>query len=52
MVYPIIMEQAVFNLADNAVKYGGEDSAVKICVWQAKGQIVIEVADSGPGQPV
>ena len=53
-VDPILMEQAVFNLVDNAVKYNPEGTRVVIEVTKTgparnSGQIKIHVRDSGPG---
>lgn len=49
MVDPILMEQAIFNLVDNAVKYTPEKTLVTIEVVQDDGQAKIVVRDSGPG---
>ena len=44
-----LLSQAVANLLDNALKYGGGDIA--IAVRQSEGRAAIEVADRGPGIP-
>ncbi len=44
-----LLSQAVANLLDNALKYGGGDIA--IAVRQSDGHAVIEVADRGTGIP-
>ncbi len=49
MVDPILMEQAIFNLVDNAVKYNPEKTLVTIEAVQEKGHARIVVRDSGPG---
>jgi len=49
MVDFTLMEQAIFNLVDNAVKYNGENIRVTIDAVQDQGQIKIRVKDTGPG---
>jgi signal transduction histidine kinase len=44
-----LLSQAIANLLDNAIKYGGSDIA--IAVRQENARAVIEVADLGPGIP-
>ncbi len=43
----ISVEQILFNLVDNATRYGGEHIAVRSAL--AKEMLVISVADAGPG---
>ena len=45
-----LLSQAVANLLDNALKYGG-DGEIAISVRRGAGRAVIEVADRGPGIP-
>ncbi|MCP3939980.1 MAG: HAMP domain-containing protein [Desulfobacteraceae bacterium] len=49
MVDPILMEQAIFNLVDNAVKYNPETTKINIRAVCQKGLAIIEVRDSGVG---
>jgi len=49
MVDPTLMEQAVFNLVDNAVKYSGEGTYVTINAELKGRNIEIRVKDTGPG---
>jgi two-component system phosphate regulon sensor histidine kinase PhoR len=44
-----LIEQAVFNLIDNAVKYSPDNSPVKITVQKDKNAIQISVCDKGCG---
>jgi two-component system phosphate regulon sensor histidine kinase PhoR len=50
-VNPPLLEQAVVNLVDNAVKYSPEGSAVEVAVREADDEIVISVGDHGSGVP-
>jgi two-component system, OmpR family, phosphate regulon sensor histidine kinase PhoR len=44
-----LLEQAVVNLIDNAVKYSPAGSRVDVTLDQSPGEIVIGVSDCGPG---
>jgi two-component system phosphate regulon sensor histidine kinase PhoR len=44
-----LLEQAVVNLLDNAIKYSGEDSVVRIAARQVDDEIEIKVRDQGCG---
>ena len=46
-----LLEQAVVNLVDNAVKYSGEEGTVQITARQQDKEILLSVADSGCGIP-
>jgi two-component system phosphate regulon sensor histidine kinase PhoR len=47
-----LMEQAVFNLLDNAINYSPEGSRVRVSVFEGQDQrVTIEVADQGIGIP-
>lgn len=49
-VYPLLAEQAVINLLDNAIKYSGKKTEVKITVKQAdNGKCCFSVKDQGCG---
>jgi two-component system phosphate regulon sensor histidine kinase PhoR len=50
-VNPPLLEQAVVNLVDNAVKYSPEGSSVEVDMTAAPDEIVISVTDRGPGVP-
>ena len=48
---PLLLEQAIYNIVDNAVKYGGPPEAIEI-VCRANGRSCdITVTDAGPGLP-
>jgi signal transduction histidine kinase len=45
--------EAVFqNLLENAAKYAGDDTPIRISARRENGQIVMKVEDEGPGIPV
>lgn len=44
-----LLEQAVINLVDNAIKYSGAEGAVTVEGWQDGGQVKIKVQDRGQG---
>lgn len=46
-----LLEQAIVNLIDNAIKYSPESSRVKVSVSGSFKNIVIRIIDSGPGIP-
>ncbi len=48
-VNPVLLEQAVVNLGDNAIKYSELGSRVSIKVVRESGEIAITVSDSGCG---
>jgi len=46
-----LLEQAIVNLIDNAVKYSGEDSKVEVSAFTKGDFLNISVKDEGPGIP-
>jgi two-component system phosphate regulon sensor histidine kinase PhoR len=46
---PALLERAVMNLIDNAVKYSGPDTVVQVTGERVDGRIVIRVKDRGCG---
>lgn len=48
---PNLLFQAVSNLLDNAIKYGGKGSTITIVAKKAGAGVAIEIADTGPGIP-
>jgi len=48
-ILPAVLEQAVVNLIDNAVKYSPSGSIINIRCLQKEAEICIEVSDNGPG---
>jgi len=48
---PVLMEQALINLLDNAIKFSPPDGAIEVRGWVEAQQFRISVADQGPGLP-
>ena len=44
-----MFEQALFNIIDNACKFGGTSGDIEISLTTKTDRVVIDVADSGPG---
>ncbi|KMK30026.1 histidine kinase [Pluralibacter gergoviae] len=44
-----MIERVVTNLLDNAVRHTPPGGAIRLRLWQERGVIQVEVADSGPG---
>jgi signal transduction histidine kinase len=45
---PVRLKRAVANLVTNAIKFGGE---AEVAIAREPGQVVVEIADRGPGIP-
>jgi two-component system phosphate regulon sensor histidine kinase PhoR len=45
----LLLEQALVNLVDNAVKYSDEQSSIELVAFRREGEIVISVTDRGCG---
>jgi two-component system sensor histidine kinase KdpD len=48
---PVLFEQVLFNLLDNAAKYAAPGTTVLIRIWRDLDSVVLEVADEGEGIP-
>ena len=48
-VSPPLLEQAVVNLIDNAVKYSAEGSTVVVTLEEAGDEVIVSVTDEGQG---
>ena len=48
---PVLFEQALFNLLDNAAKYAPPGTTVHIQAWQEERTVKLQVTDEGSGIP-
>lgn len=46
---PVLMEQVLFNLVDNAVKFSPDGSTIEIAADRREGVLVVDVCDRGVG---
>ncbi|HEY5830576.1 MAG TPA: sensor histidine kinase KdpD [Hyphomicrobiaceae bacterium] len=51
MVDAVLFEQALFNLLDNAAKYAGPQTTVRIQCWRDEDTVRLQVLDEGEGIP-
>jgi len=47
----VLIEKVLANLLDNAVKYTPAESAIEISASHADAEVIVAVADNGPGLP-
>jgi two-component system, OmpR family, sensor histidine kinase KdpD len=47
----VLFEQVLFNILDNAARYGPPGSPIDLRAYRDGAEIVIEVRDEGPGIP-
>jgi two-component system sensor histidine kinase KdpD len=50
-VDPVLFEQVLFNLLDNAAKYAPGATSVRIQSWRDRDAVVLQVLDEGEGIP-
>ncbi len=50
-VDPLLLEQALINLLDNAVKYAAPGSAIVVSARPAPNRVELRIEDEGPGIP-
>ncbi|RWH39413.1 MAG: sensor histidine kinase KdpD [Mesorhizobium sp.] len=48
---PVLFEQALFNLLDNAAKYSAPGSTIRLQGWVDNGSVILQAMDEGPGIP-
>ncbi len=48
---PIRLESILRNLFENAIKYAGDETSIRVHVQKLKGNFLFRVADDGPGIP-
>ena len=50
-VHPALVEQALFNVIENAAKFSPPQTPVHVAAQDVDGQVRIDVSDQGPGIP-
>jgi two-component system, OmpR family, sensor histidine kinase KdpD len=50
-VDPVLLEQALFNILDNAAKFAPDGSTIRLQAWQDAGFIQLQILDEGDGLP-
>ncbi len=50
-VHPALLEQALFNIIENAAKFSPADTPIRIEARDSGGQLQLQVIDHGPGIP-
>jgi two-component system sensor histidine kinase KdpD len=50
-VDPVLLEQVLINLVENAAKYSPADAPIELSARASSGTLVLEVRDRGPGIP-
>jgi two-component system sensor histidine kinase KdpD len=48
---PVLVEQALINMLDNAIKFSPPGTAIEVHGWLEEDRFLISVADEGPGIP-
>ncbi|MBK8095888.1 MAG: sensor histidine kinase KdpD [Planctomycetes bacterium] len=48
-VDPVLLEQALYNLLENAARHTPAGTLVEVRAWLQDGSVLVEVADDGPG---
>jgi two-component system, OmpR family, sensor histidine kinase KdpD len=48
---PVLFEQVLFNLLDNAAKYAPARTTIRIAGWRENGAVYLQVIDEGEGIP-
>jgi K+-sensing histidine kinase KdpD len=48
---PVLLEQVLFNLFDNAAKYAPVGTEIRISAWHNGEAMLLQVMDEGPGVP-
>lgn len=49
LVEPMLIEQVLANLLENAVSYAGPEATIEVCARRQTGSLIVQVLDDGPG---
>ncbi|MDX3927796.1 MAG: sensor histidine kinase KdpD [Shinella sp.] len=49
---PVLFEQVLFNLLDNAAKYAPAETVIRLRARRDGGSVILQVMDEGPGIPL
>jgi two-component system sensor histidine kinase KdpD len=49
---PVLFEQVLFNLLDNAAKYAQPGTTIQVQGWRDNDKVKLQILDEGPGIPV
>jgi len=47
----VLVEQAIVNLLENALRHGGKAGSIAVAVRREDDRVLVEVSDDGPGFP-
>jgi two-component system sensor histidine kinase KdpD len=48
---PVLFEQVLFNLFDNAAKYAPSETVISVRGWREEGSVTLQILDEGGGIP-
>jgi two-component system sensor histidine kinase KdpD len=48
---PVLFEQVLFNILDNAAKHAPAGSTISVRAWQSDGTVTLQILDEGEGIP-
>jgi two-component system sensor histidine kinase KdpD len=46
---PVLLEQVLINLLENATRYAGAEPLISVCARAADDAVIVQVSDNGPG---
>lgn len=50
-VHPALIEQALFNILENAIRFAPADSVIRVKGFKEENRLCIDISDRGPGIP-